>query len=151
MNFKPVQYAIFSSLCLFLFLSFLFGCQPVSSKTDPGYYFLTVEDKNAVYDTAILVDAKLVIISNCFILKHVDSGTTYLPIWPYGYSYQEINERVEILNSDNQVVLGVGQIIDLGGSSSGQKNLPKHSIEDGSNFECQFDKVWHSAPIYTFD
>lgn len=65
------------------------------------------------------VTGQLVLKDGCLRLVD-DLGDSFLIRWPYGYSYREASETLEILDSGGQFKVGVGSTLGLvGGTEEG--------------------------------
>ncbi len=72
-----------------------------------------LQEEGGYHDAEIR--GKLVLINNCLYLEEVSTDQKYLLIWPHNFSYRVKDEKIQVLNSYNEVLVEEGQHIRVSG------------------------------------
>jgi hypothetical protein len=92
------------------------GCDANSANPSPGDLFFPVQ-KEGLVQMLTLAKGRLVIENSCLRLKPI-IGSSYLLIWPYGYSLHAEGKVIEVINGDGKTVAHVGDTIKIGGGEA---------------------------------
>ena len=105
---------IIGALSIAMILIFASGCNTWwVAPTPPVTYFPT--QKNPRPDTmAALLVGRLVIASGCLRVDH-GASSTFVPVWPYGFSMRIQNDMIEVLDEKGMLRARVGDTLRLGG------------------------------------
>ena len=85
-----------------------------TSCTSPNITYFPVQ-KEGHLSLLTLMEGKLIVDDG--LLRARSGDTSYLLIWPYGYSYRISGSKVEVLNEKGEVAARTGQRYKFGGGS----------------------------------
>ncbi|MCJ7655265.1 MAG: hypothetical protein MUO97_08235 [Dehalococcoidia bacterium] len=92
------------------------GCDANSANPSPGDFFFPVQ-KEGLAQMLTLAKGRLVIENSCLRLKPI-IGSSYLLIWPYGYSLHTEGKIIEVIDGNGNIVAHVGDTIKVGGGEA---------------------------------
>ena len=112
------------------------SCSNNSSDISSGISFFTVWEPVREQMLAEL-QGKLVLENGC--LRIIDDyNTSYLIIWPYGFSLRRDGEEIQIINDRGQIVAHVGDYIYVsGGEQKAREHIEKDVVKQQLPDDCQ--------------
>jgi hypothetical protein len=102
------------------------AASPTSSgdgRTDRKSLVFPVQDPSKDVMQA-LVEGTLVRSGECLYLQPPETHDVILPIWPHGFSYEEVGDRIIVLDADGDPVAESGASVSMGGGLLGETDTP---------------------------
>jgi len=122
---RYISWVAISIAAVLILTSFTFNPFNVFEKVE----YFPVRNKPVNATMLISVQGKVVLQDGCiriapFVLGIVPAPVkSYLPLWPYGYSWRKSGLRIEILDTDGRVVARVGDVITIVGGEWQEKSV----------------------------
>lgn len=124
---KPLAFFASWTFLLILFSLLLTSCDQAPTSPSQNVAPETARSKSTIFfplqkqpegETGFheaLAVGKLVLVGSCLRLEIEEINESDLLIWPYGFSYRESGDTIEVLDNKGNVAVKVGQIIEVSG------------------------------------